>query len=925
MSKFFINFMSKSSFIYPIIRSFAMNRIKFFFLLFAISSYGFSQEVSILNNFEGQPSSVILKLPDTTYIHPIKDGKIPEHISFDGRYNISPKYHFERTPSFRSDFLAMQMDSIEPGIAPEADLPYKVKYTPDGSRIVIIYHHSNNVVVYDAGDLGILADIKIGEGPEDLFVNEDRIYVSCYYSDDIYIISLDDYSIEDHFYVDPQPSVIEVNQSEDIIYIGFDMGEHSRLGSLTAYGLSAHNKLWESNWPYITQINMWEGWIGRKVYTLSRFELIGSDRFIASLRKGGMMTIILDAVTGELIKTFYKTGEGAVNFATSNTKDTLYIQSYTTDSFLFYRIDAYTHEVLDSIITPKPEQMIGFWAWQDNLAINNSGTKLFLEVGNLTTDAYGVMANFETHNCKIIQLDQYDDAQIDMVQSYDKRYMVTMGDKYRIFDFELEDYVYSENITWVGNYKVMASSPVSYDFIWCDFLANKDITNLKMNETINVFNFDDPNNLIKTDSIICGVQPEADLTYSAVLNNKHEKIITANPLSGNISIINANTYEVDTILDIEEISTIVQVNEDHLLMGGSDIRYLLMFDLTTLSIINQFGANGFDMIMPGPHQEYAYAYSRKEHRLIKIKLDGVNSFIEQRLDITDYFAHYVSWEYKYSPEISPDGKYIIMGQQYTALVIDTEIMEVVANVTLSGRCIHDMAFTEDSKRVCIPFWYLTPTFDIVYLDGANSYLEHTVSADDGSGGMSVEYNRIDKKFYIARRGDIWVVDPETAIVEDTIDFEPVDPQVQICIDPQGKPIVNAFRYLYHDGVEYHIKEPTRSMYVDYASQKCIIPSPGPDRVYILDFLTTTMHEIPVTKTSNEINIYPNPASDQLIIESGKPFHRIEIYSASGQQLFGKDFRNTITTLNVGDYSPGIYIVRVGLGDESVARKVVIEK
>ncbi|MBU2649879.1 MAG: T9SS type A sorting domain-containing protein [Bacteroidetes bacterium] len=893
-------------------------------LLFVISSFCFSQEVSILNNIEGQPSSVILKLSDTTYIHPVKDGEIPEHISFDGRYNISPKYHFERNPTHGSDFLDMHMDSIEPGILPEADLPYKVKYTSDGSRIVIIYHHSNNVVVYDAEDLSILADIKIGEGPEDLFVNEDRIYVSCYYSDDIYIISLDDYSIEDHFFVDPQPSVIEVNQSEDIIYIGFDMREHWKLADLAAFGLSTHKKLWENSWPFIEQINMWEGWIGRKVYTLSRFELIGSDRYIASLRNGGMLAIILDAFTGEVVKTFYRPGEGVVNFKASQTGDTLFMQSRKQDSIIFYRVDAYTHKVLDSVITPK-ESMIGFWYWQDNLAVNKDGSKMFLEIGNIATGQYGVMADFDSHVVKLIPLEQYDDAQIDMVQSYDKRYTITMGDKYRIFDFELEDYVYNEYLTLFGNYKVMASSPVSYDFIWCDFLANKDITNWKKNETINVFNFDDPANLVKTDSAICGVQPEADLTYSAVLNNTHEKIITANPLSGNISIINANTYEVDTLLDIEEISTIVQVNDDHLLMGGSDIRQLLLFDIPTLSIIKQFNANGFDMIMPGPYQEYAYAYSRKEHQLIKIRLDGANSVIEQKLDITDYFAYYVTWEYTYSPEISPDGKYIIIGQQYTALVIDTELMEVVANVTLSGRCIHDMAFTEDSKRVCIPFWFLTPTFDIVYLDGSGSYLENTISADDGYGGMSVEFNRIDKKFYIARRDDIWVVDPETAIIEDTIDFEPVDPQVQICIDPQGKPIVNTMRYLYHDGVEYHMKEPTRSMYVDYASQKCIIPSPGPDRVYILDFLTTTMHEIPVTKSSKEVSIFPNPASDQLTIESGKPFQRIEIYNASGQLLFGKDYRNTITTLNVGDYSPGIYIVRVGLGDESVARKVVIEK
>jgi YVTN family beta-propeller protein len=177
-----------------------------------------------MNDETSNPAYIFMTLPDTTYVHHFK-GEIPEYISFGDKYKFSSKNYFERNPRGRDNYRDAQMDSIETGLPPEADLPYKVKYSNDGSRIIVIYHHSDNVVVYDAGDLNVLANIDVGKGPEDLFVNDDRIYVACYYSDDIYVISLDDYSIEDHFDVDPHPCVIEANQNEDIIYIGFDLVE----------------------------------------------------------------------------------------------------------------------------------------------------------------------------------------------------------------------------------------------------------------------------------------------------------------------------------------------------------------------------------------------------------------------------------------------------------------------------------------------------------------------------------------------------------------------------------------------------------------------------------------------------------------------------------------------------------------------------
>jgi hypothetical protein len=240
-----------------------------------------------------------------------------------------------------------------------------------------------------------------------------------------------------------------------------------------------------------------------------------------------------------------------------------------------------------------------------------------------------------------------------------------------------------------------------------------------------------------------------------------------------------------------------------------------------------------------------------------------------------------------------------------------------------GNNMLDIAFTEDSKRLCIAYWYTIPYFDIVYLDGGNSYLENTVYSGDGIGGMSVDYNQVDQKFYIARQYDIWVVDPATGRVEDTINYNPDNSQLQICIDPQGRPIVNTFSSIYYDGTEYYLGEPTRPMHVDFANNKCIIPNSGPDKVYILDLLTTGMYEIPTSVSTDHLSVYPNPASDQLTIKSGKLIKRLQLFNNNGRLLLDKKYNNSVLTIALSDYPVGSYFVRVYRGDGVESRKVLV--
>lgn len=888
------------------------------FSLFSLTL--FSQDISIMNDENGQPSSIIMKMPDTTYIHNFVDGVLPDNVVMGEKYMVSPKELFEHGDYSNHDNRG-DINFVEPGVMPEGDLPYRMQYTNDGTKLIAMYYHTNNLIVYNAETYESLANIYVGEGPIDMEITDEHIYVCCYFSDEIYIINTDDYSIENSFSVEHQPCVISVNSDESIIYVGFDNDVHLKAGGfMAAYDLNDFNQMFSTYWPYIGEIYMIRGWVGRKMYTYSDFKLIGNDNYIACLQTGAHTPIILNAITGEVEKSYsyYNT----CSLVTTESKDSLYFFALDADSLYFYCVDSYTLNTVDSFVIPNTYNQY-FWNWFDNIKVDVTGSKLFFEAGSLIAGNYGYFIDFGAKEYKVMILDDWFGVQYYNLQSYDQRYVVMPGESFRIFDFVTEEYVYDQNNLFGAFRYASAISPISYDFVVCDNRQNYYGTNFKRDEYIDVYNFSDPTNIIMTDSIFCGQLPEADLVWSAAINNHHNKIITGNPLSANISIIDAITYEVDTIIDIEHISSVKSINDDLVVLSGYSSPYLILFDLSTLSIIKQFDIEKYFIIIPSPDQQYLYAYNRAEGLLAKIHIDGENSYVETITAISDNASFYINTEYSYNPEISPDGMYILFNENSYIKILNTETMKLETEVHLSGSHIHDMAFTDDSRRVCFAYWFSTPVIDILYLDGENSYLENTISTGDQDGGMSVEYNPVDGKFYFAKKLDIWKVDPETAIVEDTINLNVEQPQVQIGIDPQGNPIVNTIRYFYYNGKEYFMKEPTRKFTVDYESSLCIIPQPGPDRVCILDLLSTEMHEVAVSKADSEVNIYPVPAIDKITIESGILIDRIEIFTVGGDKLMDKKYRNSLATIDLSSFSNGVYIVKVHQGTSSISKKVLV--
>ena len=65
-----------------------------------------------------------------------------------------------------------------------------------------------------------------------------------------------------------------------------------------------------------------------------------------------------------------------------------------------------------------------------------------------------------------------------------------------------------------------------------------------------------------------------------------------------------------------------------------------------------------------------------------------------------------------------------------------------------------------------------------------------------------------------------------------------------------------------------------------------------------------------------VMLYPNPASEKVMIETSEFITRCEVYNINGALVFAKDECSNNFEINVGEFAKGSYIVRL-ISDKSV--------
>ena len=77
-------------------------------------------------------------------------------------------------------------------------------------------------------------------------------------------------------------------------------------------------------------------------------------------------------------------------------------------------------------------------------------------------------------------------------------------------------------------------------------------------------------------------------------------------------------------------------------------------------------------------------------------------------------------------------------------------------------------------------------------------------------------------------------------------------------------------------------------------------------------------------TSEDVELYPNPASDEITVNSSETINSINIYSIIGQQVYAASPHDNSYTLSVKDLSPGVYITQINTDSGSCAKKLIVK-
>ena len=69
-----------------------------------------------------------------------------------------------------------------------------------------------------------------------------------------------------------------------------------------------------------------------------------------------------------------------------------------------------------------------------------------------------------------------------------------------------------------------------------------------------------------------------------------------------------------------------------------------------------------------------------------------------------------------------------------------------------------------------------------------------------------------------------------------------------------------------------------------------------------------------------LNVYPNPTSAQININSTEALKNVSIYSLTGQQVLNAGNANTI---DLGNLNNGTYVVRIDMQNGSVSTRTIV--
>ena len=859
-------------------------------LLFSITSLGLAAPpgVVVTRDGESEPIQVITPV-GTTFDDLIRQGVLDD-----------PRAAWPE----RDAPTAVDLD---PGTAPEGDYMGWATFTRDGARLLLTNRGTNNVTVYDAATRAALASIDVGTYPAGLAVTDDYAVIACAFSDEVWVIDLEDYSTAAVFPVAEQPWVVRISPDQTKAYVSCDIPDALEVIDLSTL---AHTNTFYG-FPIWLSTYTWGSENGRNSVRFSTFEVTPDGQHLV-VPNGTDALLFVNAATGDTDYSVPMSDPRAVRLYGDGLRA---VAVCTTSSLSAHQVDLASHTLTASVTIP------GYTLSTLDVGVNQDGTKAFLGVSSNSS----AFADF-TYLTYTVLTSTYTPFWIGTSPDH----TLAIGGQYRfsILSFATESLLgqHQGNTQDFGAVSPVGAAVVGYDPI--------------RNEGVYFYDYSTPTSPQYRGQTPAGIEPEADCPRRVAITPAGDRAVIHNVLSGNAVILDLETLAVEATLPIGPRAQDVAVTSDGLwavscAMENPEVDIL---DLTT----NTVAATVSTSTRPGvvsilPDNSRAMVGTIQGNTVAIVRLQGAGSNLEAQLPIGEIGVSNAAYGVNSDVRCSPDNRYTLVAVSFDHVVkvIDRNTNAIVATLP-TGQFPLQLAFTADGEYATVTN-YQSNNATILRVDGAASSVVGTFAT--GQGPLRLAHDPVHDRMGIGNYSakTLTYLNPRTGQGLGTQSYAAYGNVIQVRFDLAGDPMVltSGNAYLVYNGGS--IPLPATPSYFDYApaSGRAVITMPGPDWVTIVSFSTADAPQVTTIPLSGGLisSVSPNP-----VVREGRIAFRLAapgVVSLDLHDVLGRKIRTLWAgeaaagrrevTFDRRALSAGTYFAALRVDGRRVdSRKVVVE-
>ena len=564
---------------------------------------------------------------------------------------------------------------LDPGMAPEGDYVFAYAFTTDGGRVLATNRRTDNVTVFDWPSMDAVANIPVGEMPGAIAVTDDYAIVACALADEAYIIDLSDYSVASVIPTDEEPWVVRVSQDQHYAYVACDLND-----ICTVIDLQALSYVRDISVPISLLTVYVSNESGRLWFSFTDFEVTPSGGHLIAPNRSTSIYYI-------------NTATGVINYAISGpqTPVTVELSGNGQRAIVNTAHDIAAVYQLTTSIPPSVTGSVSFIGYTIantfDMAVNHDGSKALVSLsGNCT----GV-ARFNTGDH--VQLSTTY-APYWIGSSGDHNYAVCGRDRFSIVDFASESVRgYLDGSAQLAG----AVSPAAYHAVGSD---------PRLCECAHFFDFSNVDAPQARGSTVTGEVPEADGPRRVAITPDGSKAVVSNVVSGNVSIVNLDTYTVEAILETGGRSQDIAITSDSrwAVVCGMLDNSVSIIDLTTNSVAAQVPVGEWPAVVDiTPDDAQAWVGNLLSNTVSVVALNGAASYeLTEIYGIGTIGLIWASYGVSSGLKISPDGEWCLVaasGSNQVA-VLRTSSLSVATHIMTSGFPIQ-IDYTDNSERAMV--------------------------------------------------------------------------------------------------------------------------------------------------------------------------------------------------------------------------------